>query len=75
MQGVADASVHGEKNVITGMIVVAIIHLTTKEPHNEFRKRMLEHCRGRLLPFQIPVRITITEQVLHGKRFKKMRKA
>jgi long-chain acyl-CoA synthetase len=74
MKGVADASVHGEKNVITGMIVVAIIYLTTKETRNEFRKRMSQHCRGRLLPFQIPAKLKITEQALHGNRFKKMRK-
>jgi long-chain acyl-CoA synthetase len=74
MKGVVDASVYGEKNIITGMIVVAIIHLTTNETCSEFRIRMKENCLGRLLPFQIPVKVTITEKTLHGKRFKKMRK-
>jgi len=73
MNGVLDASVFGEKNVITGMIVVAKVLLKTKEPINEFRKRMREHCRERLQSFQIPVKIKFSEQSLHGNRFKKMR--
>ena len=34
---------------------------------------MREFCTGKLQPFQIPVKIEITQENLHGKRFKKMK--
>ena len=75
MEGVIDVAVRGEVNSIMGMIVIAKVHLNTTENNREFKKRMRELCTGKLQPFQIPVKVEITHENLHGKRFKKMRKS
>ena len=75
LDGVIDVAVRGEVNSITGMIVTAKVHLNTTENSREFKKRMREFCTGKLQPFQIPVKTEITQENLHGKRFKKMRKS
>ena len=74
MDGVIDAAVRGESHLITGMIVTARVQITTGEKSREFKKRMREFCAGRLQPFQIPVKVEVTNDDLHGARFKKIRK-
>ena len=73
MDGVTDVAVGREMNSITGMIVTAKVHLNTNENSREFKKRMRDFCTRKLQPFQIPVKIEISQESLHGKRFKKMR--
>ena len=75
MPGVRDAAVLGERNPITGQIVVARINLAEREEPAAFRKRMRAFCRERLAAFKIPARVEIVESDQHSARFKKMRLA
>ena len=59
LDNVADVSVSGERNPITGQIVVATIRLRSPEAAHAFKARMLEHCRPRLSAYKIPVRVQV----------------
>ena len=74
MEGVVDVAIRGESHPITGMIVCAKVQVSTGESVREFRTRMRNFCKDRLQPFQTPVKIEITQEGLHGARFKKMRR-
>ncbi len=71
---VADAVVYGEKNPITGAIVCARVRLREPEEKAAFVKRLREFCGGRLQRHKVPVRVTLTDEPLHGARFKKQRR-
>jgi len=73
MGNVIDASVRGEKNLITGNIVVARLSLEKPEDLSMLKKRMRKFCKERLETYKIPVRIEIAEQVQYTERFKKVR--
>jgi acyl-coenzyme A synthetase/AMP-(fatty) acid ligase len=73
MPGVVDVAVVGEKNPITGHMVTATFYISTGESVAEFRKRMRSFCEHRLPAFKIPQKVKLSDQPLHGGRFKKMR--
>jgi len=74
MDGVVDVAVTGEKNAITGQIVIAEVLISTGESATEFRRRMVAHCRPRMAAFKIPQKVTVAHGGdLHGARFKKFR--
>jgi long-chain acyl-CoA synthetase len=73
MDGVADVFVYGEPHAIVGNMVVAKISLATDETIPQFRKRMVQHCRQYLAPFKVPQKIVLSQDKLHGGRFKKIR--
>ncbi len=73
MEGVEDASVKGESNLITGQIVAARVKLRTNETVSEFRNRMFAYCREKLPRFKIPQKVLLVSGDIHGDRFKKMR--
>jgi acyl-CoA synthetase (AMP-forming)/AMP-acid ligase II len=70
---VRDVLVTGESNPITGQMVAACFNLREPEQDDAFRRRVREHCRTRLLPYQIPSRIEIVTQEQYSSRFKKIR--
>lgn len=74
MPDVQDATVRGEPNALLGQIVVA--RLTLRRPMDpvEVRKAVREFCRGRLAPYQTPVRIEVTSAPQFSDRFKKSRR-
>ena len=74
MEGVEEVVVSGQPHPLTGNIVVARVRLATDESLSEFRKRMRAFCGSRLARFKIPQKVEISEDSLHGERFKKMRK-
>jgi acyl-CoA synthetase (AMP-forming)/AMP-acid ligase II len=73
MPNVRDAVVVGEKNPLTGHIVVARLNLFEPETIGTLRRRMREFCRERLAPFKIPSKIEIVTDEQYSQRFKKMR--
>ena len=73
MPGVAEAVVRGEPNPITGNIVTAEVRLTTDESLSDFRKRMRSYCAEHLPRFKVPQKVQLSQESLHGTRFKKMR--
>jgi acyl-CoA synthetase (AMP-forming)/AMP-acid ligase II len=73
MPEVAEVTVYGEKNAITGQIVCAAIRLREWRDERQFHRDLRQFCRHRLQEFQIPVRVRLMESAMHGERFKKNR--
>jgi long-chain acyl-CoA synthetase len=71
---VAEVTVYGEKNAIMGQIVCAAIRLRESCDARHFHRELREFCRQRLQEFQIPVRVRLVENAMHGDRFKKNRR-
>jgi long-chain acyl-CoA synthetase len=74
MDNVVDAMVRGEPNSLLGRCVVARVKLQNPESVLDFKLRMQRHCRGRLEPFMVPVKVEITDGPLHNARGKRVRK-
>jgi len=74
MSEVAEVSVYGEKNIITGQIPCATVRLRQARDARQFHRELRQFCRQRLQEFQIPVRVRLVENSLHGERFKKNRR-
>lgn len=74
MGGIKDATVRGEKNPLTGNIVVAMIVLDKPEELSGLKKRVRTFCKDRLESYKIPVKIKIEEEIKYSNRFKKVRK-
>jgi long-chain acyl-CoA synthetase len=74
LDGVLDASVRGESNLLTGQAVVATLTLAAPEDAKELRRRVRAHCADRLERFKIPVRVEQAGDFQHSARFKKDRR-
>lgn len=76
LPSVADVTVYGEKNAITGEIVCADITPANKidEPEREFVAKIKQHCRSKLQRYKVPVKISIVDYRQHSDRFKKVRR-
>jgi acyl-CoA synthetase (AMP-forming)/AMP-acid ligase II len=77
LEAVAEATVYGEKNAITGNIVCADI--TTAAPLDSSREKELialvkQHCREKLQKYKVPLRVNIVTEQRHTERFKKSRR-
>jgi long-chain acyl-CoA synthetase len=73
LPNIAEVSVYGEKNPITGSMVCALIKLVEPEDEQNARLRIKKAC-GEILPrFKVPVRLTFTDDSQYSERFKKMR--
>jgi long-chain acyl-CoA synthetase len=74
MPEVAEATVFGEANPITGMIVCARVRPRSPDADPRALKTLIaQFARQRLAPFKVPVRILVEQGALHGPRFKKAR--
>jgi acyl-CoA synthetase (AMP-forming)/AMP-acid ligase II len=73
MDNVADATVQGQANPVTGQVVVAHLRLEHDEAPDALRRRVRRFCQGRLMAYQIPVAVKIHHEPLHSARFKKSR--
>ena len=73
---VEQALVYGEPNPLTGQIVCAQVKLTAEaQADADAIRQIRRHCRERLAPFSVPVRIATTEDSLASSRAKKRRRA
>jgi acyl-CoA synthetase (AMP-forming)/AMP-acid ligase II len=75
LENVRDVVVYGRKNPILGQTVAARFELVNCEEVQSLRRRMREHCQGRLAAYKIPSEIEISQGPLYGARMKKMRRA
>ncbi|MCX6545058.1 MAG: fatty acid--CoA ligase family protein [Acidobacteria bacterium] len=73
VENVAEVTVYGEKNPITGSIVCADVGLTNPEDPKTAAARIKKHCRERLASFKVPMKVNIVHEEMHSERFKKMR--
>lgn len=71
MENVADVTVYGKKNPVTGNIICADVNLIKEENINEFRQKLKSYCREKLQSYKIPSKINIVKEQKIGERFKK----
>jgi acyl-CoA synthetase (AMP-forming)/AMP-acid ligase II len=71
---IAEATVYGEANPLTGQIVA--VRLTLREPEKlaDVKKRIRTFCRERLTAYKVPVKVELAEASQISARFKKIRK-
>ena len=74
MPDVVDVMVAGEKHLLMGQIVVATVQMENPISPVEMRKRIAEHCKGRLQPFMVPAKVKIATDSQVNYRFKKIRR-
>ncbi|MEX0445809.1 long-chain fatty acid--CoA ligase [Xenorhabdus sp. SGI246] len=70
---IADATVIGFPNTITGMGIKAIVHLSKPENYDDLRSRLYVHCKNFLEEFKIPMTYEVSITPHYSSRFKKMR--
>jgi long-chain acyl-CoA synthetase len=70
---VAEVTVFGGKNAITGNMVCAKIRLAQEADHKQFSIALKKYCRNKLQTFKIPIKVEFDDQKQHSKRFKKSR--
>ncbi|MER3458361.1 MAG: AMP-dependent synthetase [Chloroflexota bacterium] len=73
MDNVKDVVVFGEKNPITGHIVVARVNLFEPEDPRAFKQRLRAFCRDKLAAYKIPVKVEISGQAQFNARYKRVR--
>ncbi len=74
LDNVADVTVYGEANAITGNIVCADVSLVNPEDGAQFIARVKRFCRERLQPYKVPVKVNIVDKHRFSQRFKKLRR-
>lgn len=74
MENVEDVLVFSTPNFITGNTVVARFRLTVPEELPILQARMHTFCKDKLSNYKIPQKVQLTAEMLHGERFKKIRK-
>lgn len=74
---IAEATVYGEKNAITGNIVCADVTAVSQlddSSQKELIALVKRHCREKLQKFKVPVRVNVVSEQQHTERFKKSRR-
>ena len=74
VENVQDVAVFGETHSLLGQIVVAKIVLDQPEAVESVKKRVRQACLAKLSSFKVPVKVVLTEDVLHSVRQKKIRR-
>ncbi|MBK7639023.1 MAG: long-chain fatty acid--CoA ligase [Bacteroidetes bacterium] len=72
LPNILDVVVFAESNPLTGKIVSAKIKYNGIESKSEIIKQIKTHCRTKLEPFKIPVKIAFTDETFESERFKKI---
>ncbi len=73
LPGVIEAVVSGEAHLLLGQIVVATLQMEEEVPTAEIRRKVGEHCRGRLQQYMIPQKVRVIRESPLNYRFKKVR--
>jgi acyl-CoA synthetase (AMP-forming)/AMP-acid ligase II len=73
IENVAEVTVFGEKNSITGNIVCAKVSLLENEEKKQFVRRLKKYCSGKLQSYKIPIKVNIVDEKQYSERFKKVR--
>lgn len=73
VDNVAEVTVFGQKNPITGSIVCAKVRLIDPEESRQAIVRIKQYCSKKLLPYKVPVKIIIGDAAQFSERFKKIR--
>jgi long-chain acyl-CoA synthetase len=71
---VADVVVSGESHLLLGQVVTATVEMHNPLSAVEMKRRIAEHCRGRLQPYMIPAKVKVVTESVVNYRFKKVRR-
>lgn len=74
LPNVIDVAVSGEPHLLLGQVVVAVVQLREGIPDLEFKRKMTQHCKGRLQPYMVPTKVRVVTDTLVNERFKKIRR-
>ncbi len=74
VENIAEAVVFGEPHPFIGNIVVARVALQRAEDPGAVERRVRDHCRRRLEPHQVPVKVLVSGEPLHSERQKLARR-
>ena len=72
-KNIAEATVFGEKNPILGNIICAKVKTKDLVDEKQFINELKTYCRSNLKKHEVPIKIKLVENALHGSRFKKVR--
>ena len=75
MENIKDVVVRGERNPITGNMVVARVNLSEPEDPITLKKRIRAFCKDKLARFKIPVKVELADSDQFSARFKKLRRS
>ncbi len=75
LPNVAEVTVSGHPNAVTGMVVKATVQLVEDEDERALTARARRFCRERLEPFKVPALVQVSARPQHSDRFKKVRSA
>ena len=71
---VAEVTVYGEKNAITGNVVCALIRPKSwPEDEKSFSRAIKKFCRGKIQKYKVPLKVSLTDQKQFSERMKKTR--
>ena len=56
------------------MVAVSLVNSTAPDANQDAVKQIKAHCRRRLQPFKVPIKIDIVDHKLYTERFKKLRR-
>ena len=70
---VTDVVVAGEPYPLTGQIVTARVNVLEAQAETSVAKRIRRHCRARLDPYKVPVKVDVVTEPLASERQKKLR--
>ena len=73
MPQIDDCMVYGEPSPITGQVVGARVVLSPSGDAATIRRDVRLHCKDRLAPYKVPVKVNVVERTNFGERFKKIR--
>jgi long-chain acyl-CoA synthetase len=73
MDNIAEVTVFGKSNPITGSIVCVKVRLKSDEKKKEFTSRLKRYCSKKLTKYKVPVQVEIVDEKQYGERFKKIR--
>lgn len=73
VEGVADCTVYGAKNVITGQIVAVQVVLEAGVDKKEAKRFIRKYCKQKLDSYKVPAKFEFVEQTNFSERFKKKR--
>ena len=74
MDEFSDVMVYAEENQITGQSVAVEVVPKQEIDKREAKKAIRKFCKGKLINYKIPTKITIVDQTNYGDRFKKIRR-
>ena len=70
---IVDVLIYGENHPFTGKIVCAKVKYLGTKTNSEIISIIKSHCRAKLEPFKVPIKIQIVDESFESDRFKKSR--